>query len=123
MSGEGRGSEPIFVGIKAGEDDGTLKEVVIVVSGPRIPNCASCELKEVKSSQLLQQLLLCGVRKEDHRTSSRPPFLCHMLPAVYGHAPRATQPLKKCILVCEKQVQESPARRAYCIPQTVLRAH
>lgn len=54
-----------------------------MVSGSRIPYCASCELKEVKSSQLLQQLLLCVVRKEDHRMSSiyqqAPPFLHHML--------------------------------------------
>ena len=92
MSGEGRESEPI-AGIKTGKDDGTLKKVEIVVSSLRIPKWTSCELQEVESSQLVQQLLLHGMRKEDHRLSSiypqiPPPFLhqvkiptcCHVLP-------------------------------------------
>lgn len=103
--------------------------VVIMVSGLRIPNCVSCELQEVDSSQLLQQFLLRGVRKEDHRLSSthpQTPLLLQVRPprvAMCHCAPRATQPLKECRLLCEKQVEECPARHAHCMPQTVLRAH
>lgn len=63
-------------------EDGDSEPLAIVVSGSRSLHLTSGELQEAESSQF-QQLLLCEMRKEAHRSisiTSRPPPLPQVRP-------------------------------------------